>query len=156
MSARLDSGRVPGGWARRHAVGCAACARFQDRLLALHGTLTREASVAPAPAVATSSRLLGGRTIVLGLSLAAAAVLAVEMLPDREPEPASLAIAPPTTHTNSPTPAVVTGSDRAAQVVVRASRWLDADPLRAELSALRSDAARGANSVLRLALAAAR
>jgi hypothetical protein len=121
-------------------------------LLALHGTLAGEAAVAPAPAVASiaSSRLVGGRTIALGLALAAVAVLVVAVLPDGGPEPTRAVITAPQAgaHPAPAASAAVPGSD----LVARAGRWLDADPLRTELSALRSDARRGVSCVLGLAL----
>jgi hypothetical protein len=142
LSNRLDRGGEPAGWAHRHVAHCTACDRFAQRLLALHGRLTSEAATAPVPPAIARPR----RVAPLVLAAAAVAGLIYVVLPRSTHAPAPPVVA---TDLHRPVAAPVPHAEPlASHALASANRWIDAAPLRDELSALTSDTVRGAHIAL--------
>ncbi|HUS68897.1 MAG TPA: hypothetical protein VMZ28_30380 [Kofleriaceae bacterium] len=150
MSSALDHGGALPWPARRHAEACDACRAFQARIGALHGRLVAGAGRAPSP----PSRPVRSRLpVVAGLVAATAAlVLFVALRRGDQPAPAPQVTPPPArvaTVTPPPPPTMGITRDTPAQALVdQASDYLDAPPLRHELTALLDDGRRGALAVL--------
>lgn len=142
VSNRLDGGGDLASWARRHLARCASCDAFAQRLFALHGKLTAEAASAPAP-LALAPRRIGRRVAWLALAAAASATVLYVVLPRHAEVPAPAPVA-----TEIRTPVVDQAEPLASHALASANRWIDAAPLRDELSALTSDTLRGARVVL--------
>lgn len=141
----------------RHLEGCAGCAARATQLAALHHRLREGAACAPPPR--PRSWRLGWRAA--GLAAAAALGLALAAsLRQGSPPPAPDLLAAPRSHgpvarpsavvspVIDPPPDATPGPAWRSDVRARSTVLLEANPLRDELAALRSDGARGARALL--------